>query len=154
MFSTMWLLMPIGYPMGREEPEETGRGKLTAIAAVAVPVSDLEEAVPVYTEVFGMTIVNDMRALNWVELSTAEGGARLALYVPGPDDRRQPGIPTGVVFSTDSIYDFHKVMVDEGVVFTLKPERDKSGRLIARFEDGDGNEFEVMDAPPNKHVDR
>ena len=36
-------------------------------------------------------------------------------------------------------------MVDEGVDFTLKPMRDQYGRLIARFTDSDGNEYEVIE---------
>ena len=38
-------------------------------------------------------------------------------------------------------------LIDEGIEFTLKPQRDRNGRLIARFTDDDGNEFEVLDSP-------
>ena len=131
--------------MGGEAPEPD-RGKLLAIGQVWVPVSDLTRAVEVFTTVFGLaligTVVNDHHA----RLSTSNGGAELVLYRPR-EGEEQPGIRTGITFTTDSIYDFHKVLVDEGVEFTQKPMRDVHGRLAARFTDEDGNEFEVLETP-------
>jgi len=137
--------MPLGDPMGGEAPEQE-RGKLLRIAQLRVPVSDIEQAIELYSEVLGLRLASDMRAMGQAEIALDEG-ATLLLYVPGKDDEDQPGIRTGAVLATDSIYDFHKVLVDEGIEFTMKPQRDKFGRLIARFVDDDGNEFEVVDAP-------
>lgn len=138
--------MPLGDPMGGETPE-IERGKLLRIAQLRVPVSDIEQAVELYTEVLGLRLVTDMKALGQAEIALDEQGATILLYVPGKDDEDQPGIRTGAVLATDSIYDFHKVLVDEGIDFTMKPRRDGFGRLIARFTDDDGNEFEVVDSP-------
>lgn len=137
--------MPLGDPMGGETPEQE-RGRLLRVAQVRVPVSDIEQAIETYTEVLGLKLVSDMRAMGQAEVAMGDG-ATLLLYVPGKDDEDRPGIRTGAVLATDSIYDFHKVLVDEGIEFTVKPRRDVSGRLIARFTDDDGNEFEVVDAP-------
>jgi catechol 2,3-dioxygenase-like lactoylglutathione lyase family enzyme len=137
--------MPLGDPMGGEAPEQE-RGKLLRIAQLRVPVSDIEQAIELYSEVLGLRLASDMRAMGQAEIALDEG-ATLLLYVPGKDDEDQPGIRTGAVLATDSIYDFHKVLVDEGIEFTMKTQRDKFGRLIARFVDDDGNEFEVVDAP-------
>jgi predicted enzyme related to lactoylglutathione lyase len=130
--------------MGGETPE-TDRGKLLSIAQVWVPVSDLPRAVEVYIKVFGLVLVATDVENGFVRLGTKDAGPELVLHMPRAGGE-EPGIRTGITFMTDSIYDFHKVMVDEAVDFTLKPMRDPSGRLVARFTDEDGNEFEVMEA--------
>ena len=137
--------MPIGDPMGGQVKEEAG--KLLKVGQVWVPVSDLEQAIALYTEVLGLTLKAKNEEKKFAELATVDEGASIVLFVPNPNAEEQPGIKTGVVFLTNSIYDFHKVLVDEAIEFTLKPMRDDKGRLIARFTDDDGNEFEVLDAP-------
>jgi catechol 2,3-dioxygenase-like lactoylglutathione lyase family enzyme len=131
--------------MGGETPE-IDRGKLLRIGQVWVPVSDLPRAVEVYTTVFGLTLVASDERSGFARLGMREGGPELVLHLPR-EGGEEPGIQTGITFITDSIYDFHKVMVDEAVEFTLKPTRDASGRLVARFTDEDGNEFEVLEVP-------
>jgi catechol 2,3-dioxygenase-like lactoylglutathione lyase family enzyme len=138
--------MPLGDPMGGETPEHT-KGKLLRISQVWIPVSDLDASIEIYTEVLGLRLASDHRQEGWVEVATVQDGGNLVLYLAKEGGEDQPGIKTGVVFSTDSIYDFHKTLVDEGIEFTLKPRKDRYGRLIARFTDDDGNEFEVVDAP-------
>jgi predicted enzyme related to lactoylglutathione lyase len=135
--------MPLGDPMGGEA-SEPDRGKLLTIGQVWVPVSDLSRAVEVFTTVFGLAIVGSIEKTDHARLSTQNGGTELVLYRP-KEGEEQPGIRTGVTFTTDSIYDFHKLLVDEGVEFTQKPMRDTHGRLVARFTDEDGNEFEVLE---------
>ncbi|MBI0584302.1 MAG: VOC family protein [Methanomassiliicoccus sp.] len=137
--------MPLGDPMGGETPE-IERGKLLRIGQVWVPVSDLSRAVEVYTTYFGLSLVATDAEHGHARLALKDGGTEVVLYLPGEGDE-EPGIRTGVTFITDSIYDFHKVLVDEAVDFTVKPQRDASGRLIARFTDEDGNEFEVLELP-------
>lgn len=144
--------MPLGDPMGGDAPD-TDRGSHLRIDAVMVPVSDLERALEFYTGVLGLCVAEDRRAEGRVELELPEGGTRLVLYLPAGEDE-EPGIRTGIVLATDSIYDFHKVMVDEGVEFVLKPERDRYGRLIVRILDDDGNELEIVDRPPAEPVPR
>jgi len=140
------MVMPLGDPMGGQAPERD-RGRLRKLAQVWVPVSDLEQALDLYTNVLKLGLVAENREKGYIEVGAPDGEAILVLYLPEPNDEEQPGIRTGVVFCTDSIYDFHKVLVDEGVDFTLKPQRDRNGRLVARFTDDDGNEFEVVDVP-------
>ncbi|NLT37082.1 MAG: hypothetical protein GXX95_02860 [Methanomassiliicoccus sp.] len=135
--------MPIGDPMGGEAPESE-RGRLRRVQQVWVPVTDLDAAVEDYTGVLHFTLKKKDISGDHAEL-LLEDGATIVLYRSKEEDQEQPGIRTGVVFATDSIYDFHKDMVDEGVDFTLKPMRDQYGRLIARFTDSDGNEYEVIE---------
>jgi catechol 2,3-dioxygenase-like lactoylglutathione lyase family enzyme len=130
--------------MGGETPESE-RGKLLSIGQAWVPVSDLPRAVEVYTTVFGLSLLSPDSGGGFARLGTRNGGTELVLFLPREGDEA-PGIRTGITFLTDSIYDFHKVMVDEAVDFPLKPTRDRAGRLIARFTDEDGNEFEVMES--------
>lgn len=138
--------MPIGDPMGGETPESDIGGHLY-IEAVMVPVSDFDKALEFYTEVLNFTIADDRRAEGRIELCLPEGGARIVLYLPRPGEE-EPGIRTGIILATDSVYDLHKVLVDEDVEFIVKPERDRFGRLIVRFLDFDGNEIEAVDRPP------
>ena len=138
--------MPLGDPMGGETPESE-IGRRLSIDSVMVPVSDLEMALEFYVEILGLAIIDDRRAEGRIEVALPEGGGRIVLYLPAGEDE-EPGIRTGIVLATDSIYDFHKVMVDEGVEFALKPERDRFGRLIVRILDLDGNELEIVDRPP------
>jgi len=144
--------MPLGDPMGGDAPD-TDRGSHLRVDAVMVPVSNLEQALEFYTGLLGLCVAEDLRAQGRVELDLPEGGARIVLYIPEEGDE-EPGIRTGIVLATDSIYDFHKVMVDEGVEFVLKPERDRFGRLIVRILDVDGNELEIVDRPPAEPVPR
>ena len=48
------------------------------------------------------------------------------------------GIDTGLYLGTDSVYDLHRRLVDEGVVFVLDPVRTHLG-LETSFMDDDGN---------------
>ncbi len=144
--------MPLGDPMGGDAPD-TDRGSLLYIDAVTVPVSNIDEALKFYAGILGLTVAEGSRTEDRVELVLPEGGARIILYLP-PSGGEVPGIKTGIILATDSIYDFHKVMVDEGVDFTLKPKRDEYGRLIVRILDGDRNEIEIIDHPPAHPVPR
>ncbi len=130
--------------MGGETPVSF-KGRIARVSEVLVPVSDIEGAIEFYRDLLEMSIGNDDRVHDWIEMVPKDGGTRIVLYRPSKGDPKQPGVRTGIVLSTDSIYDLHKVLVDEGVEFTLKPERDKKGRLTARFVDDDHNEIEVLE---------
>ena len=136
--------MPLGDPMGGDAPPQE-KGRLTRVWMAAVPVSDLNAALEFYTQRLGLELRR--RDGEWAELGPSEPLGKVALYVPAADSPRQPGGPSGVVFSCDSMYDVHRVLVDEGVVFKLKPERQTWGGLLAVFLDQDGNELMVLEHP-------
>jgi predicted enzyme related to lactoylglutathione lyase len=138
--------MPIGDPMGGEADYQN-RGKLTRVWISSIPVSNLDDAVEFYTEVLGLPKQLDSRENNWVELGWEEPHGKVAVYVPSVHDKEQPGGDTGIVFETDSIYELHRRLVDDGVVFKMKPERQNWGGLMAIFIDPDGNEFTVVEDP-------
>jgi len=129
------------------ESEYGQKGMLTRVWMTAVPVSNLELAVEFYTEVLGLEVRLDERRRNWVEVGPAEPLGKIALYVPSVHDKRQPGGQTNIVLETDSIYDLHKRLVDEGVKFRIKPQRQEWGGLMAAFSDPDGNEIQVVEDP-------
>ena len=134
--------MPLGDPMGGEY-EYGDVGLLTGIHSIKVPVSDLEMAVGFYSEVLLLPVL--AREERRAELALGDG--TLELYVPLEMESRRPGGPTGAVLSTDSIYDFHRRMVDEGVEFVVKPMRSASGRLTVIFMENTANEITVIDRP-------
>jgi predicted enzyme related to lactoylglutathione lyase len=133
--------MPLGDPMGGDTQYDS-RGMLLGVSTVAVPVTDLSRAILFYEETLGLT-VQRRTAENWVELGPS-GLGRIALYVPDKEGRR-PGGPTGIILTTESIYDLHRKLVDRGVRFAVKPEKRRVGGLIAIFLDQDGNQIAVVE---------
>jgi hypothetical protein len=77
----------------------------------------------------------------------------VALYVPDREGRRTGG-PTGIILTTESIYDLHRKLVDRGVRFAVKPEKRRIGGLMAIFLDQDDNQIAVVeeDLPPVPQV--
>jgi catechol 2,3-dioxygenase-like lactoylglutathione lyase family enzyme len=140
------MIMPIGDPMGGEVGV-LDKGKLTRVWISAVPVSNLDDALEFYRDVLELRIQLDSRENNWIELGREEPHEKLALYVPSIHDNRQPGGNTGIVFETDNIYELHRRLVDEGVEFKLKPQRQQWGGLMATFLDPDGNELTAVEDP-------
>ena len=138
------VIMPIGDPMGGNEPLPE-KGRLTRVWMVAVPVSNMDDALEFYMEALGLELRR--RDGDWADLGPNEPLGKVVLYVPGKNDPRKPGGPTGIVFSCDSMYDLHRELVDEGVVFKMKPERQPWGGLLAIFLDEDENELMVMEHP-------
>jgi len=135
--------MPIGDPMAESDPR-LEKGRLTRVWMAGVPVRDLDRALEFYTQDLGLELRR--RDGNWAELGPGEPMGKVALYVPR-EGERQPGGVSGVVFSCDSMYDLHRRLVDENVVFKVKPERQPWGGLMAVFLDPDGNELMVLEHP-------
>jgi predicted enzyme related to lactoylglutathione lyase len=124
---------------------DLGRGRLVGLWMTTVPVRDLEAAVEYYRDVLDLEILVDLRDRNWVEMGWPNAEGRLVLFVPGKDDPRQPGRDTGIVLATDSVFEVHRRLVDEGVNFVVKPERRPPLGMMAVFEDLDGNRFTVLE---------
>jgi predicted enzyme related to lactoylglutathione lyase len=140
--------MPLGDPMGGDTQYDN-RGNLIGVSTVAVPVKDLVGAVAFYEGVLGLSIQRNSMSENWVELGPRGGLGRIALYVPDKEGRK-PGGPTGIVLTTESIYDLHRKLIDRGVRFAVKPEKRRIGGLIAIFLDQDDNQIAVVEesVPP------
>ncbi len=135
--------MPLGDPMGGDTQYDD-RGFLLGVSTVAIPVRDLEGAVSFYEGTLGLSVQRDSRKDNWVELGPSEGLGRIALYVPDKEGR-MPGGPTGIILTTESIYDLHRKLVDRGVRFVVKPEKRLIGGVMAIFLDQDDNQIAVVE---------
>jgi predicted enzyme related to lactoylglutathione lyase len=135
--------MPLGDPMGGDTQYDN-RGFLLGVSTVAIPVRNLDSAVSFYEGMLGLTVQRDSRKENWVELGPNGSLGRIALYVPDKEGRR-PGGPTGIIMTTESIYDLHRKLVDRGVRFAVKPEKRQVGGLIAIFLDQDDNQIAVVE---------
>jgi predicted enzyme related to lactoylglutathione lyase len=120
------------------------RGFLLGVSTVAIPVRNLDSAVSFYEGMLGLTVQRDSRKENWVELGPSGTLGRIALYVPDKEGRR-PGGPTGIVLTTESIYDLHRKLVDRGVRFAVKPEKRRIGGLVAILLDQDDNQIAVVE---------
>jgi catechol 2,3-dioxygenase-like lactoylglutathione lyase family enzyme len=138
--------MPLGDPMS-EGDSYLMRGNVLRVWLASIPVSDLEQAADFYTQVLGLKLQLKSAENQWAEVGPDEPSSKIALYVPKADDPRKPGGPSGVRLETDSIFEFHRKLIDEEVVFKLKPERRPWGGLLAVFLDPDGNEIEVVEDP-------
>jgi catechol 2,3-dioxygenase-like lactoylglutathione lyase family enzyme len=123
------------------------RGNVTRVWLASIPVSNFEQAVEFYTQVLGLKLQLESQENKWAEVGPDEPSSKIAIYVPAKDDPRQPGGPSGVALETDSIFEFHRKLVDEEVVFKTKPEKRPWGGLMAVFFDPDGNEIEVVEDP-------
>ena len=131
---------------------DLGRGRLLGLWMTTVPVKDLEAAVEYYRDVLELVVLIDLRPQNWVEMGWQGSEGRLVLFVPAKDDPRQPGIDTGAVLATDSVFEVHRRLVDEGVNFIVKPERRPPFGMMAVFEDLYGNRFTVMEKVPPAQI--
>ncbi len=138
--------MPLGDPMSERTPYVM-RGNVLRVWLASIPVSDLDQAVEFYTQVLGLKLQLMSAENQWAEVGPDEPSSKIALYVPRGDGPRKPGGPSGVVLETDSIFELHRKLVDEEVMFKLKPERRPWGGLLAVFLDRDGNEIEVVEDP-------
>lgn len=63
--------------------------------------------------------------------------------------RLEEGMPenknTGITFITDSVFTYHRKLVDENVVILKKPAKNKEGNVEAAFADPDGNVFKILE---------
>ena len=138
--------MPLGDPMGGETPYFE-KGNIIRVWISSIPVRDLARAIDFYVEVLGLELVVVDVAHDWAELGGPEPQGKIGLYVPKKDEERQPGGDSGVILEVDSIFEFHRRLVDEEVPFKLRPEKRAWGGIMAIFLDPDGNEITVVEDP-------
>ncbi len=120
--------MPLGDPHGGNFTY-TDEGIPKGVGAVAIPTKDLDRSIHFYTEILKMRL-----------LSRDESKAILAV---GKDviiieKNEKTAVDTGLYLRTESPFDLHRRMVDEGVIFVLEPKRTELG-LETSFRDDDGN---------------
>lgn len=120
--------MPLGDPHGGNFVYTT-EGLPKGIAAISIPTRDVDRSVRFYEGLLGFRLLSR--------------GEDVAIMAVGRDMvilRRSDatGVDTGLYMSTESVFDLHRRLIDEGVIFVIDPKRVDIG-LITRFRDDDGN---------------
>lgn len=120
--------MPLGDPHGGNFVY-TNEGLPKGVAAVSIPTRDIERSIRFYTELLKMTLRSR-------DDETAMLSVGKDIIILRRSD--STGIDTGMYLRTDSPFDLHRRLIDEGVIFVLDPKRTPLG-LITSFKDDDGN---------------
>ena len=114
-----------------------------------VYVRDQQRSVDFYVNQLGFDLVADARfddGERWVAVAPCNGSAVLALVAPKPDSEEYGliGSATQIAFMTEDIEVTHRLWSEHGVHFELAPQVVQWGATFARFQDLDGNSFELI----------
>ena len=120
--------MPLGDPHGGNFIY-TKEGLPSGIALVTIPSRDIARSVRFYNGLLKMEVCSQKD-----DEAILAAGKDLIRIVKSDS----VGIDTGIYLRTDSPYDLHRRLVDEGVIFVMDPKRTDLG-LITSFKDDDGN---------------
>ena len=120
--------MPLGDPHGGNFIY-TNEGIPSGIALVTIPSRNVERSVRFYNGLLKMEICSQKS-----DEAILAAGKDLIRIVKSDS----VGVDTGIYLRTDSPYDLHRRLVDEGVIFVMDPKRTDLG-LITSFKDDDGN---------------
>ena len=120
--------MPLGDPHGGNFIY-TNEGIPSGIALVTIPSRNVERSVRFYNGLLKMEVCSQSDS----EAVLAAGKDLIRIVKSD-----SVGIDTGIYLRTDSPYDLHRRLVDEGVIFVMDPKRTDLG-LITSFKDDDGN---------------
>ena len=120
--------MPLGDPHGGNFIY-TNEGIPSGIALVTIPSRNVERSVRFYNGLLKMDVCSQKD--NEAILAAGKDLIRIV-------KSDSVGIDTGIYLRTDSPYDLHRRLVDEGVIFVMDPKRTDLG-LITSFKDDDGN---------------
>ena len=131
--------MPLGDPHGGNFIY-VNEGIPTGIALVTIPSKDLDRSIRFYNGLLKMEVLG--RTDDDVILSVGTGLIRIL-------KSESTGVDTGLYLRTDSPYDLHRRLVDEGVIFVLDPKRTHLG-LVTSFKDDDGNVIHAIEVKEKK----
>ena len=120
--------MPLGDPHGGNFIY-TNEGIPSGIALVTIPSRNVDRSVRFYNGLLKMEVCSQKD-----DEAILAAGKDLIRIVKSDS----VGVDTGIYLRTDSPYDLHRRLVDEGVIFVMDPKRTDLG-LITSFKDDDGN---------------
>jgi serine phosphatase RsbU (regulator of sigma subunit)/predicted enzyme related to lactoylglutathione lyase len=114
-----------------------------------VYVSDIDRSVDFYVNQLGFSVLADVNATydgRWVAIAPPDGQAILALVAPktGTDKHRFIGRDTQIGFLSEDINATYELWLKLGVRFHQPPQQTIFGITFARFQDIDGNGFELI----------
>jgi serine phosphatase RsbU (regulator of sigma subunit)/predicted enzyme related to lactoylglutathione lyase len=133
------------------EREGAGSRPYLRVNSVVVYVRDQDRSLEFYRDQLGFHLVLDVQIdadIRWIAVTPSEGSAVLGL-VKAPKDSEQGGHVgrhTGVSLITEDIAAKFREWSERGVRF-LQPPTPMPWGLHSRFEDIDGNQFELMQSP-------
>jgi serine phosphatase RsbU (regulator of sigma subunit)/catechol 2,3-dioxygenase-like lactoylglutathione lyase family enzyme len=115
---------------------------------VQVFVRDQERSLRFFIDQLGFRLISDVRFASgnrWLHISPPDGTASLALMLAAPNDpaSRQPGQSCPVTFFTEDFDRKYKELCDRGVKIAIPPQAPAWGGTFCRFEDPDGNPFDM-----------
>ncbi len=114
-----------------------------------VYVSDIDRSLDFYVNQLGFSVLADVNATydgRWVAIAPPDGQAILALVAPKPgtDKHRFIGRDTQIGFLSEDINATYELWQRLGVRFHQPPQQTIFGITFARFQDIDGNGFELI----------
>ena len=113
-----------------------------------VYVRDHDRSIEFYVEKLGFSVVADQRFEfgRWVAIAPPDGSAILALVAPrrGSENYRQIGKATQIAFIAEDVNATYDLWSSRGVRFDQPPQPQLWGGVFARFQDVDGNGFELL----------
>ena len=106
------------------------------LAYVIEFVADMDRAVSFYRDVIGLPL--KFQSPGWSEFSTGE--TTLALH---PASDKNPAGKLELGFGVPEIQQFHDEMSRKGVQFSMPPQKQDFGGLLAQFVDCEGTHISV-----------
>lgn len=148
-----WNALLAGTGVSLEPPPARGAGRLTLLQRVPVIVRDQQRSIEWYRDVLGLSVVAHDPETNYVELALGPGAAAISLISPRPEwgepyyseTMARLGIPTGIVFQTDSVEALELRLRHAGGRITRGIQLQPWGERTILFSDPDGNEFSAFD---------
>jgi predicted enzyme related to lactoylglutathione lyase len=116
---------------------------ITHVKFVSIPTADQPRALAFWTEKVGLTLMTDQpfnETQRWIELSVADSGTRIVLFVPSGADADLVGRCFYGALACDDVAATHRQLSGRGVEFTC-PATETHWGSFAKFKDPDGNEF-------------
>jgi len=120
--------------------EYTKEGLPENITAVTVSVSEMKRSVVFYRDILKMTVVSE---------TDSESVLSIESFFIILKKSQRVGFDTGIYIGVYDPFEFHRRMVDEGVVFIRHPERGPIG-VYASFRDPDMNVLHAVEKKRKK----
>lgn len=121
---------------------------ITQLGNVTVTVSNLARAQRFYRDKLRLRQLFYNRSVKWLAFDC--GRVTLSLTVPwNRRSKKLIGARTGISFYVQDIQKTYERLKKKGVRFHLAPRKEKWGGILANFSDPDGNQFFLLQMPPD-----
>ncbi|GAX89134.1 VOC family protein [Effusibacillus lacus] len=122
---------------------------------VTVYVTDQDRALAFYRDFLGFEVKMDIGNENfrWLAVAPKNDQTHLVLLKVTPENPHYTdwssriGKHSGYIFYTDNIRETYEELKLKGVHFPIEPRQVDWGGFEGTFEDPDGNQFELVQAP-------